>query len=163
MIESAIHGLLDILAMPTAGLSAVFIISVVSATLLPLGSEPAVFAVIKSNQALFWPVMIVATAGNTLGGVIDYWMGYGAKQLFAKERKSRWFGWLERFGAKTMLLGWLPVIGDPICTLAGWLRIPFWPSVFYMAVGKFLRYVTITSLLLYVPDGFWRQLAGWLG
>ncbi|MDB5763772.1 MAG: rane protein [Herminiimonas sp.] len=163
MIESAIHWLLGILAMPKVGLSSVFIISMVSATLVPLGSEPAVFAVVKANGALFWPVILVATLGNTLGGMIDYWMGYSAKQTFAKERKSRWFGWLERFGAKTMLLAWLPGIGDPICTLAGWLKIPFWPSVLYMAIGKFLRYVTMTGLLLYVPDGFWRQIAGWLG
>lgn len=163
MTESAVHWLLSVLAVPNAGLSSVFIVSFISATLLPMGSEPVVFAVIKANGALFWPAILVAMVGNTLGGIVDYWMGYGAKQVFAKERKSRWFGWLERFGAKTLLLAWLPGIGDPICTLAGWLKIPFWPSVFYMALGKFLRYVTITSLLLYVPDGFWHQAADWLG
>jgi membrane protein YqaA with SNARE-associated domain len=161
MIESAIRWLLSILAIPDVGLTSVFLISVLSATLLPLGSEPAVFAVVKANGALFWPVMAVATAGNTLGGIIDYWMGYGAKQMFAKERASRWFGWLQRYGAKTMILAWLPGIGDPLCTLAGWLKLPFWPCVFYMAIGKFLRYATMTSALLYVPDGFWRRLAGW--
>ena len=58
-----------------------------------------------------------------------------------------------------MLLSWLPVIGDPICTLAGWLKLPFWPSVAYMALGKFLRYLTVSFLLLSVPDGFWHRLA----
>lgn len=153
---------MSVLAIPDVGLTSVFFISLVSATLLPLGSEPAVFAVVKANSALFWPTIAVATAGNTVGGIIDYWMGYGAKQAFARERKSRWFGWLQRFGAKTMLLSWLPAIGDPLCTLAGWLKLPFWPCVFYMAIGKFLRYVTMTTMLLYVPDGFWRQLADWL-
>jgi membrane protein YqaA with SNARE-associated domain len=162
MIESAIRWLFGVLSVPDVGLTSVFFISLVSATLLPLGSEPAVFAVIKANEALFWPTIAVATLGNTLGGAIDYWMGYGAKQTFAKERDSRWFGWLRRFGAKTMLLSWLPAIGDPLCTLGGWLRLPFWQCVFYMAVGKFLRYLTITSLLLYVPDGVWRQLLGWI-
>lgn len=163
MIESAIAWLLHTLAVPGVGLGSVFVISFVSATLLPLGSEPAVFAVVKANAGLLWPVILVATAGNTLGGMVDYWMGYGAKQAFAKERQSRWFGWLERFGAKTMLLAWLPIIGDPLCTLAGWLKLPFWPSVLYMMIGKFLRYVTITLLLLHVPDGFWRQVADWVG
>lgn len=158
MIESAIRWLLSILALPDVGLTSVFLISVVSATLLPLGSEPAVFAVAKANGTLLWPAITVATVGNTLGGVIDYWMGCGAKQAFAKERDTHWFDWLQRFGAKTMLLAWLPVIGDPLCTLGGWLKLPFWPCVFYMAVGKFLRYVTMTALLLYVPDGFWRQI-----
>lgn len=161
MIESAIQWLLGVLAVPEVGLTSVFLISVVSATLLPLGSEPAVFAVIKAHGALFWPAIGVATVGNTIGGAIDYWMGYGAKQSFANERDSRWFGWLKRFGPKTMLLAWLPAIGDPLCTLGGWLKLPFWQCVFYMAVGKFLRYVTMTTLLLRVPDGFWRLPAGW--
>lgn len=158
MIESAIRWLLDVLAVPDVGLTSVFIISAVSATLLPLGSEPAVFAVVKANGGLFWPTILVATAGNTLGGAIDYWMGYGAKQVLAKERETRWFGWLQRFGAKTMLLAWLPGIGDPICTVGGWLKLPFWPCVFYMAIGKFLRYLVMTWALLCVPDGFWRGL-----
>ncbi len=158
MIEACVHWLLTALAGPQIGLFSVFVISLVSATLLPMGSEPAVFAVIKANTALFWPTILVATAGNTLGGVINYWMGLGAKQVFAKEQESRWFGWLQRFGAKTMLLAWLPGIGDPICLLGGWLRLPFWPCVMYMAIGKFLRYVTMTWLLLYVPDGFWQYL-----
>ncbi|MEN3367225.1 MAG: hypothetical protein V7606_4499 [Burkholderiales bacterium] len=161
MIESAIRWLFAVLAVPDVGLTSIFVISVLSATLLPLGSEPAVFAVIKANAALFWPAIAVATVGNTLGGIIDYWIGYGAKQAFAKERESRWFGWLKRYGAKTMLLAWLPGVGDPLCTLAGWLKLPFWPSVVYMAIGKLLRYLTMTTLLLHVPDGFWRMVASW--
>lgn len=163
MIASTIAWLLQVLAAPQVGLTSVFVVSFVSATLLPLGSEPAVFAVVKANAALFWPVILVATVGNTLGGVVDYWMGYRAKQAFARERDSRWFRWLARYGAKTMLLAWLPGIGDPLCTLAGWLKLPFWSSVAYMAAGKLLRYLCMTALLLYVPDGAWRGLAGLLG
>ena len=158
MIASTIAWLLQLLAAPQVGLTSVFIVSFVSATLLPLGSEPMVFAVIKANPALFWATIGVATVGNTLGGVVDYWMGYRAKQTFAKERDSRWFRWLGRYGAKTMLLAWLPVVGDPLCTLAGWLKLPFWPSVLYMAVGKLARYLTMTVLLLYVPDGVWHSI-----
>lgn len=162
MIESAIGWLLEVLAIPDVGLISVFVVSLLAATLLPLGSEPAVFAVVKANGALFWPVIVVATAGNSIGGAIGYWMGYGAKQAFAKERESRWFGWLQRFGAKTMLLAWLPGIGDPLCVLAGWLKLPFWPCLFYMALGKFLRYATVVGLLMHVPDSFWAQLVSWL-
>jgi membrane protein YqaA with SNARE-associated domain len=158
MIETAVLWLLKVLAAPTVGLTSVFVISFVSATLLPLGSEPAVFAVVKANQAMFWPVILVATLGNTLGGVVDYAIGYRAKVAFAKERKSRWFAWLARYGAKTMLLSWVPGVGDPLCTLAGWLHLPFWPSVGYMAIGKLTRYVVMTTSLLYVPDGFWKRI-----
>lgn len=163
MIESAVHWILSYLAVPEIGLSSVFIICFVSATLLPLGSEPAVFAVVTADASLFWEVMLVATIGNTLGGVLNYWIGLGARQTFAKERSSHWFNWLNRFGAKTMLLSWLPGIGDPICTLGGWLRLPFWPCVFYMAVGKFLRYLIITSILLHVTNTYWQDIAKLLG
>jgi membrane protein YqaA with SNARE-associated domain len=158
MILSAIQWLLALLSAPAVGLTSVFFVSLVSATLIPMGSEPAVFAVVKANADLFWPVLLVATVGNTLGGMINYAIGYSAQQVFARERKTRWFHWLERYGAKTLLMSWLPGIGDPICTVAGWLRLPFWPSVAYMAVGKFLRYVCVTTALLYVPDGFWQRI-----
>jgi len=158
MIETAVLWLLKVLAAPSVGLTSVFLIAFVSATLVPLGSEPAVFAVVKANPAMFWPAILVATVGNTLGGVLNYGIGYRAKIAFAKERQSRWFGWLRRFGAKTMLLSWVPGIGDPLCSLAGWLHMPFWPSVMYMAIGKFARYLTMTAVLLYVPDGFWKSI-----
>lgn len=163
MIESAVLWLLARLAIPQIGLTSVFVISLVSATLLPMGSEPAVFAVVKADIGMFWPVILVATVGNTLGGMVNYWMGYGAHETFAKEKKTRWFGWLERFGAKAMFLTWLPGVGDPISTLGGWLKLPFWPCVWYMAAGKLLRYILMTWALLHVPDHIWRQIAGWVG
>ena len=72
------HQLLEWLALPQFGLSTVFVVSFVSATLLPLGSEPAVFGLIKLNSDLFWPAILVATVGNTLGGGVSWWMGLGA-------------------------------------------------------------------------------------
>jgi membrane protein YqaA with SNARE-associated domain len=68
----------------------------------------------------------------------------------AHERASRW---LERYGAKACLLSWLPVVGDPLCAVAGWLQLPFWPCVLYMAIGKFARYVTMTAALLWFFPG----------
>ena len=68
--------------------------------------------------------------------------------------------WQFRLLALPLLLSWLPVVGDPLCTLAGWWRLPFWPCVLYMAIGKFLRYLSMTSLLLYVPDSVWLRLGG---
>lgn len=162
MLAAAVTHLLDALALPGVGLPALFVISMLSATLLPLGSEPAVFAVVKMNSDLLLPAIIIATIGNTVGGAISYMMGYGAKKAFAAERQTRWFGWLQRFGPKTLLLAWLPGIGDPLCVLAGWLKMPFWPSVIFMGIGKLARYTCITWLLLAVPDGFWTRLINWL-
>ncbi|MET0384018.1 MAG: DedA family protein, partial [Burkholderiaceae bacterium] len=53
---------------------------------------------------------------------------------------------LEKWGARACLLSWLPLVGDPVCAVAGWLRLPFWPCVGYMAIGKTLRYLAYTSL-----------------
>jgi len=58
--------------------------------------------------------------------------------------------WYQRHGKWTLLLSWLPVVGDPLCAVAGWLRLPFWPCVAYMAVGKFARYLVMTAGLIYL-------------
>lgn len=149
--------LLAVLALPKYGLSTLFLAAFVSATLLPVGSEPALFGLLKLNPDLFWPAVFVATAGNTLGGMVDWWMGWGAHEVVDKYRHSKThvkaIDWLERLGPKACLLAWMPIIGDPLCAVAGWLKMPFWPCVGYMLIGKFLRYVTMTAALLYVFPG----------
>jgi membrane protein YqaA with SNARE-associated domain len=157
MLESWIHSLITALALPKLGLSTVFVVSLISATLLPLGSEPVVFGLIKVNPDMFWPTVLVATAGNTVGGAISWWMGYGAEALYERMQHKRFemraLTWLQRFGAKACLLSWLPGVGDPLCAVAGALKLPFWPCVLYMAIGKFARYVTMTVVLLWVFPG----------
>ena len=86
-------------------------------------------------------------------------MGWGSHSLVDKYRHSdthlRALDWLERIGPKACLLSWLPGVGDPLCAVAGWLRLPFWPCLLYMAIGKFARYVTMTAVLLWLfPGGF---------
>lgn len=158
-MDTWIPAMLAMLALPQFGLSAVFVIALVSATLLPMGSEPAVFGLVKLNPELFWPAVLVATAGNTIGGAITWWMGYGAERAYEhythKPLESRALQWLQRLGARGCLLAWLPIIGDPLCAVAGWLRLPFWPCVAYMAVGKLARYVVMTAGLLWVWPGLY--------
>ena len=155
--EAQLAALLAALALPQYGLSTLFVVSFVSATLLPLGSEPAVFGLVKLEPSLFWPAMGVATVGNTLGGAVSWWMGRGAEKALEhiqhRPLHFRALGWLDRFGPKTCLLSWLPGIGDPLCAVAGWANLPFWPCVGYMAIGKFLRYLTMTTFLLWVMPG----------
>ena len=147
-----IDQLIQLLALPQYSLSTVFVVSFISATLLPLGSEPVVYALIKINPDLWWQVMVVATTGNTLGGAVDWWMGYGASKVADKYSSStmhvRALQWLEKLGPKACLLAWLPLVGDPLCAVAGWLRLPFWSCVAYMAIGKFLRYLALTATLI---------------
>ena len=149
--------LLQWLAMPEAGLGALFLVAFISATLLPMGSEAALFGLLKLNPELLWPAIAVATVGNTLGGALSWWMGAAAHKAVDKARhrstELRALGWLKRFGPKACLMSWMPVIGDPLCAVAGWLKFPFWPCLAYMAVGKFFRYLLLTLLLLKVFPG----------
>ncbi|MDH5206011.1 MAG: DedA family protein [Hylemonella sp.] len=149
--------LLTLLALPQYGLITLFLIAFVSATLLPMGSEPALFGLLKLNPDLFWPAIAVATVGNTLGGAVSWAMGWGSHKILDRYRHSdthlRALEWLERIGPRACLMSWLPVIGDPLCAVAGWLRLPFWPCVAYMAIGKLLRYITMTVVLLWLFPG----------
>ena len=166
-MDAWLHTLLTTLALPEFGLSTVLVVSFISATLLPMGSEPAVFGLVKLNPELFWPAVLVATVGNTLGGAFSWWMGHGAHRLHHRLRPTasdthehRALRWLQALGPKACLLSWLPGVGDPLCAVAGWLRLPFWPCVLYMAVGKFLRYVVMTAGLLWVFPQDWSRLVG---
>lgn len=144
--------ILALLALPRFGLSTLFVAAFISATLVPVGSEAVLYGLLRLNPELFWSAIFVATAGNTLGGAVDWWMGYGAHQVVDKYHHSRShvkaIEWLERLGPVACLLSWLPIVGDPLCAVAGWLRMPFWPCVGYMLIGKFLRYAIMTPILL---------------
>ncbi len=158
-MEAWLWSLLDTLSLPQYGLSTVFVVAFISATLLPMGSEPVLFGLVKLNPDLFWPAIVVATVGNTLGGVVSWAMGYGAHQAIDKARGSpthlKALDWLERFGPKACLLSWLPAVGDPLCAVAGWLKFPLLPCMVYMAIGKFLRYLIMTAALLWLLPGDW--------
>jgi len=139
--------LLTNMTSPEWGLVILFICATLAATLLPLGSEPVLLALLSFHPELLWPAFLVATLGNTLGGAIGWAMGWGAERWMAQglhqahaTQHMRALRWLERLGPRACLGAWLPVIGDPLCVVAGYLRLPFWPCMFYMALGKALRY-----------------------
>ncbi|MEO8857344.1 MAG: YqaA family protein [Burkholderiaceae bacterium] len=160
-MEVWIDSLLAFLALPRFGLSTVFVVSFISATLLPLGSEPVVFGLVKLNPDLFWPAILVATAGNTLGGALTWAMGLEAHLIVDKYGHSRAhvraLRWLERLGPRACLLSWLPLVGDPLCALAGWLKFPFWPCLLYMGIGKLARYTIMTASLMSLFPGVFSR------
>ena len=153
---------LALLALPKIGLPSVFVISFISATLFPMGSEPVVFGYISLRPDMFWITVVVATLGNTLGGALNYGLGYSIHAKGAQYQDKKWLVWFKHLGAKSLFFSWLPIIGDPLCAVAGWLRLPFWHCFFWMLVGKFFRYALITYLLLAIPDSFWGGLLSFI-
>ena len=154
LMEIWMHQIISWLALPQYGLSTVFMVAFLSATLLPMVSEPVVFGLVTINPAMFWPVMLVATAGSSLGSAVNWWMGYGSVQVAQRMDASiahvHALDWLQKLGPKACLLAWLPLVGDPLCLLAGWLKMPFWACLAYIVTGKFLKYVLMTAGLVYL-------------
>jgi len=130
-----------LLGSEAAQLWALFAASFLAATLLPGGSEPALFALLRFNPAIFWPALAVATLGNTLGGLTSYAIG----RLLPERTVRREVAWARRYGAPVLLLAWAPIIGDALCVAAGWLRLPLVQSTLYMAAGKLARYWLIAQ------------------
>jgi membrane protein YqaA with SNARE-associated domain len=162
-MEIFFQTLLTNMSSPEWGLAILFICATLAATLLPLGSEPVLLALLSFHPELLWPALLVATLGNTLGGAIGWAMGWGAERWMAQglpqtqTTQHMWaLRWLERLGPVACLGAWLPIIGDPLCVVAGYLRLPFWPCVIYMALGKALRYAVLVWgwqwVLLWMPN-----------
>nr|WP_249432884.1 YqaA family protein [Enterobacter roggenkampii] len=124
-------------------LASLFASSFLSATLLPGNSEVVLVAMLLSGVSKPWLLVVIATMGNSLGGLTNVILG----RFFPLREKSRWqekaVGWLKRYGAATLLLSWMPVIGDLLCLLAGWMRISWGPVLFFLCLGKALRYVLV--------------------
>jgi membrane protein YqaA with SNARE-associated domain len=161
-METWLAPVLHWLAWPGNGLAALFAIAFLSATLVPLGSEPALLALLHVHPDLFWRAIAVATAGNTLGGALTWATGRYAHRAYAhfahrpalEDRHPRLAAALRRYGSAVCLLSWLPVVGDPLCAVAGWLRLPFWPCAAFMGAGKCARYLAVAGLFRWA-SGAW--------
>ena len=118
-----------------------------SATLLPGGSEASLIATLKLQAyPLSW-ILVVATFGNTLGGITNYALGcWLPNRTQSSKHGHKAVAWLQKYGFWSLLLSWLPIIGDPLCLAAGWLRLPFWPSFSMIFIGKALRYSLLAAL-----------------
>jgi membrane protein YqaA with SNARE-associated domain len=123
----------------TASLLSLFLGSFFAATLLPGGSEAILFGVLKSYPETLWPALLIATAGNTLGGMVSFGMGW----LLPQTQQLKHVEKLRRYGTPALLLAWVPLIGDALCLAAGWLRLNWWQAALFMALGKFARYWVI--------------------
>lgn len=122
--------------------------SFLSATLLPGNSEVLLIALVVSGNIAYEKLIIIATIGNTLGGLTNVIIGRFAASIKPHKHLDKTLIWLRRYGAWTLLLSWLPVIGDLLCLLAGWLKLPYWSVIIAISIGKLLRYVVITIMAL---------------
>ena len=136
------------------GFLSLFMLSFLASTLIPLGSEWLLVAMLLAR---YDPVRVVAvaTAGNYLGALSSYWIGlYGGD--FLKVRVLRMDGaatsraekLYRRFGSFSLLLSWLPVVGDPLCLVGGVLRVHLLRFSLLVFSGKLARYAAVAWLTL---------------
>src|SRR6187397_3665590 len=130
------------------GLAALFAAAFVSATVLPANSELVLLAVLKAFPERFVEAIVLATLGNTLGGMTTY--GIGRLLPARKAPDTRALAWVRRYGAWALLLSWVPLVGDAMCAAAGWLRIGVAPALAAMAAGKLARYLAVAQAVAWL-------------
>lgn len=126
------------------GLAGVALSAFLSATILPGNSEIALFAYSRQFPEHVMAALLLASLANTAGSITSY----AAGRWFKPPESSRVSRWLQRWGCGTLLLAWLPLIGDGLCLAAGWLRFPFLLSVTLIFVGKCARYCAIVWFVM---------------
>jgi len=126
-----------------------------AATLLPLQSEALLVALLLGGAQPMWTLVLVASLGNVLGSLANWWLG----RYLERFRDRRWFPvsdrhlrqaqrWYGRYGRWSLLLSWLPVIGDPLTLVAGIMREPLWRFTLIVTLAKTLRYAVLAAATL---------------
>jgi membrane protein YqaA with SNARE-associated domain len=137
-----------------AGLVGLFFSALLSATVLPGSSEVVMTALVTAYPTLVWNAFGVALAGNVLGSLLTFWMGHGARQGYERLQRVRvdmngpQVQRLRRWGPPALFLSFLPLVGDALVLAAGWLRMPWWQSLLWIAAGKATRYLALVLGLL---------------
>ena len=152
-MSSDLATLLDFDFWLAAGYVGLFVVSFVAATLVPLGSELFVSAMVVGGYNS-WGVLTVATAGNTLGSLANYYVGqWGSNFILSHwiriepatlQRAHRLY---ERWGAPALFFAWAPLIGDALTLVSGILRLPLLTFTFWVISGKLLRYLVVIGLV----------------
>ena len=132
-----------------------FVIAFVSATLFPMGSEAVlIYDLSLGYNALF--LWFTATVGNTLGSLLNYWLGLKGESFLekrgylSKEKMQKAHSRFEKWGGWVLLLSWMPIVGDPFTFIAGVLRYDLKKFVMIVAVAKGVRYAVLAGGYLWV-------------
>ena len=132
-----------------------FFIAFLSATIFPLGSEALLLYDLSINLNVYI-LFITATIGNTIGSIVNYYIGLkgekflAKKKLLKKEKVLKIKRFFDKYGGYTLLFSWVPIIGDPITIVAGILRYDFKKFLYLTLISKGIRYVfIIVSYYLY--------------
>lgn len=132
-----------------------FAVAFLAATILPAQSEAVLGGLLLSEAYPAVVLLAVASAGNILGSTVNWLLGRGISRFRNRrwfpageaslERASRWYG---RYGRWSLLLSWVPIIGDPLTVVAGVLREPFWSFLLLVAIAKIGRYLAVAGVIL---------------
>ncbi|MGP0172304.1 YqaA family protein [Pseudomonas sp. NCHU5208] len=126
-----------------------------AATLLPLQSETVLVALLLGGAHATWALLAVASLGNVLGSWVNWLLGRSLEHY----RGRRWFpvndtrlaqaqGWYAKYGRWSLLLSWMPLIGDPLTLVAGVMREPLWRFLLLVSLAKSARYAVLAALTL---------------
>lgn len=124
-----------------------------AATIFPFQSEVVLFAMLVAEHFPWWLLVLVASAGNTLGSVVN-WLGgrflahFEERPWFPirREKIARAERWYHSYGRWSLLLSWVPVIGDPLTIVAGVMREPLPVFILLVAIAKTSRYFAVAAL-----------------
>ena len=126
-----------------------------AATLLPLQSEPLLIGLLLASDLPPWLLVAVASLGNVLGATVNWWLGRQVQRF----RNRRWFPvspawmaraecWYQRWGCWSLLLSWIPLLGDPLTVIAGVMREPLPVFLLLVGIAKTLRYAVLAAITL---------------
>ncbi len=130
-----------------------FFSAFISATLFPLGSEALLIYDIKQGYNIYF-LLLFATLGNVLGSCVNYYLGLKgeefikSKNYLKKEKIEKYKSFFDKYGSLSLLLSWMPIIGDPLTFIAGILRYDFKKFLILVSLAKFGRYLFLFFLVL---------------
>jgi membrane protein YqaA with SNARE-associated domain len=132
-----------------------FLVALLSASILPLQSEAVLVGLLLSDNYPVWLLLTVASIGNVLGSLLNWYLGKYLQHF----QQRRWFPvkpeqldkasrWYLKYGKWSLLLSWVPIIGDPLTVIAGVLREPFLPFLLLVTIAKVSRYLVLAGVTL---------------